>query len=80
MRLIMYTHRQRIVKARGISQNESPYVRIGNSVHSKPGIPRLGEPPSNPEWHQHDNDGSVEGGDYFDFELEPTAKKSRLLR
>ncbi|KAI3766810.1 hypothetical protein L2E82_16884 [Cichorium intybus] len=42
----------RIVKARGLSQNESPYVRIGNSVRSKPGIPRPGEPPSNPEWHQ----------------------------
>nr|XP_043614322.1 LOW QUALITY PROTEIN: protein QUIRKY [Erigeron canadensis] len=42
----------RIVKARGLSPNESPYVRIGNSVRSKPGIPKQGEPPSNPEWHQ----------------------------
>ncbi|XP_076914090.1 protein QUIRKY-like [Bidens hawaiensis] len=37
----------RIVKARGLSPNQSPYVRIGNSVRSKPG-----EPSSNPEWHQ----------------------------
>ncbi|KAL4584040.1 hypothetical protein LXL04_008630 [Taraxacum kok-saghyz] len=42
----------RIVKARGLSQHESPYVRIGSSVRSKPGIPRPGESPSNPEWHQ----------------------------
>ncbi|CAI9281389.1 unnamed protein product [Lactuca saligna] len=42
----------RIVKARGLSQHESPYVRIGSSVRSKPGIPKPGEPPSNPEWHQ----------------------------
>ncbi|KAL4554872.1 hypothetical protein LXL04_037479 [Taraxacum kok-saghyz] len=33
----------RIVKARGLSQHESPYVRIGSSVRSKPGIPRPGE-------------------------------------
>ncbi|PWA55895.1 Alpha crystallin/Hsp20 domain-containing protein [Artemisia annua] len=42
----------RIVKARGLAPNESPYVRIGNSVRSKPGVPKPGEPPSNPEWHQ----------------------------
>ncbi|KAK1422318.1 hypothetical protein QVD17_25350 [Tagetes erecta] len=42
----------RIVKARGLSPNESPYVRIGNSVRSKPGMPKPGEPSSNPEWHQ----------------------------
>ncbi|KAF5758487.1 putative C2 domain, phosphoribosyltransferase, C2 domain superfamily [Helianthus annuus] len=42
----------RIVKARGLAHNESPYVRIGNSVRSKPGIPKPGEPSSNPEWHQ----------------------------
>ncbi|MFS7999693.1 putative C2 domain, phosphoribosyltransferase, C2 domain superfamily [Helianthus anomalus] len=42
----------RIVKARGLAHNENPYVRIGNSVRSKPGIPKPGEPSSNPEWHQ----------------------------
>ncbi|XP_071713807.1 protein QUIRKY [Rutidosis leptorrhynchoides] len=42
----------RIVKARGLSPNESPYVRIGNSVRSKPGVPKPNEPSSNPEWHQ----------------------------
>ncbi|XP_012080211.1 protein QUIRKY isoform X2 [Jatropha curcas] len=45
----------RIVKARGLSQNESPYVKIRTSNHfvkSKPAIYRPGEPTDSPEWHQ----------------------------
>ncbi|KAF8390259.1 hypothetical protein HHK36_024784 [Tetracentron sinense] len=45
----------RIVNARGLSANESPYVKIrtGNHfVNSKPASYRPGEPSGNPEWHQ----------------------------
>ncbi|KAJ4960474.1 hypothetical protein NE237_020384 [Protea cynaroides] len=45
----------RIVKARDLSANGSPYVKIrygSYSVKSKPAIHRPGEPSGNPEWHQ----------------------------
>ncbi|EPS62334.1 hypothetical protein M569_12455, partial [Genlisea aurea] len=46
----------RIVKARGLSQNENPNVRIrssGHLVRSKPGInPPGSDSPANPEWNQ----------------------------
>ncbi|XP_047312152.1 protein QUIRKY-like [Impatiens glandulifera] len=45
----------RIVKARSLARNESPYVKIQTANHfdkSKPAIYRPGEPPMNPEWHQ----------------------------
>ncbi|CAN1749303.1 Protein QUIRKY [Linum perenne] len=45
----------RIVKARGLSPNESPYVKIRSSNHfvrSKPVNYRPGEPPDSPEWNQ----------------------------
>lgn len=45
----------RIVKARGIAHNESPYVKVRTSTHyvrSKPAIHRPGEPTHSPEWHQ----------------------------
>ncbi|KAJ4826871.1 hypothetical protein Tsubulata_032450 [Turnera subulata] len=45
----------RIVKARGLSPNESPYVKIRTSSHfvrSKPASYRPGEPTDSPEWHQ----------------------------
>ncbi|KAJ6303542.1 hypothetical protein OIU77_017426, partial [Salix suchowensis] len=44
-----------IVKARGLSQNESPYVKIRTSTHSersKPASHRPGASPDSPEWHQ----------------------------
>lgn len=45
----------RIVKARGLSQNGSSYVKIRTSSHfvrSKPACFRPGEPSPTPEWHQ----------------------------
>lgn len=45
----------RIVKARGLSQNESSYVKIRSSSHlvrSKPASFRPGEPAPTPEWNQ----------------------------
>ncbi|KAK9278332.1 hypothetical protein L1049_027897 [Liquidambar formosana] len=45
----------RIVKARGLSHNESPCVNIrtsNHSVRSKPATYRPGDPSSSPEWHQ----------------------------
>ncbi|XP_031404916.1 protein QUIRKY isoform X2 [Punica granatum] len=45
----------RIVKARGLSPNESPYVKVrttGHYVRSKPAVYRPGEPPDSPEWQQ----------------------------
>lgn len=45
----------RIVKARGLSQNESSYVKIRSSSHllrSKPASFRPGEPAPIPEWNQ----------------------------
>ncbi|KAL5725020.1 hypothetical protein ACHQM5_008217 [Ranunculus cassubicifolius] len=45
----------RIVKARNLNNNESPFVKIratGHSVRSKPAIHKPGEPLTNPEWHQ----------------------------
>ncbi|KAG6686781.1 hypothetical protein I3842_11G038300 [Carya illinoinensis] len=45
----------RIVKARDLSPNENPYVRIKTSSHltkSKPARHRPGEPTHSPEWHQ----------------------------
>ncbi|KAK1359794.1 Multiple C2 and transmembrane domain-containing protein 2 [Heracleum sosnowskyi] len=45
----------RIVKARGLSQNESSYVKIRSSSHlvqSKPACFRPGEPAPTPEWNQ----------------------------
>ncbi|CAL1368167.1 unnamed protein product [Linum trigynum] len=45
----------RIVKARGLSPNESPYVKIRTSNHyvrSKPTNYRPSEPPDSPEWNQ----------------------------
>ncbi|KAF7806169.1 protein QUIRKY [Senna tora] len=45
----------RIVKARGLAPNESPYVKIRGSSHllrSKPAIYRPNEPNDSPEWNQ----------------------------
>ncbi|XP_057464791.1 protein QUIRKY-like [Actinidia eriantha] len=45
----------RIVKARGLAANQSPYVTIRTSSHlkkSKPAIHRPGDTPANREWHQ----------------------------
>ncbi|XP_011071607.1 protein QUIRKY isoform X1 [Sesamum indicum] len=45
----------RIVKARGLSQNENPHVKIrtsGHFVRSKPATVPPGSDPANPEWHQ----------------------------
>lgn len=45
----------RIVKARGLAPNESPYVKIRAStanIKSKPGTHRLGQPTDSPEWNQ----------------------------
>ncbi|CAM8982288.1 unnamed protein product [Rhodiola kirilowii] len=45
----------RIVKARGLTQNESPYVKIRTSNHSlrsKPAVYGRGQPPDSPEWNQ----------------------------
>ncbi|XP_043707206.1 protein QUIRKY [Telopea speciosissima] len=45
----------RIVKARGLLANESPYVKIHTgsyNVRSKHATHRPGEPSGNPEWHQ----------------------------
>ncbi|XP_059641815.1 protein QUIRKY [Cornus florida] len=45
----------RIVKARGLTQNENPFVKIrtsGHFVKSKPASYRPNEPSTNPEWHQ----------------------------
>ncbi|KAI3429951.1 uncharacterized protein J3R85_008444, partial [Psidium guajava] len=45
----------RIVKARGLAPNDSPYVKVRTSTHyvrSKPAIHRPGEPTDSPEWHQ----------------------------
>lgn len=45
----------RIIKARGLAPNESPYVKIRTSTHvvrSKPVVYRPGESPENPEWNQ----------------------------
>ncbi|KAF9604222.1 hypothetical protein IFM89_004928 [Coptis chinensis] len=45
----------RIVKARNLTTNESPYVKIrtgSHSVRSKPAVHRPGETIGNPEWHQ----------------------------
>ncbi|XP_065876959.1 protein QUIRKY [Euphorbia lathyris] len=45
----------RIVKARGLSANESPYVKIRSSTHSvrsKPAMYRPVEPTDSPEWNQ----------------------------
>ncbi|KAJ8771892.1 hypothetical protein K2173_027069 [Erythroxylum novogranatense] len=45
----------RIVKARGLSANESPFVKIRTSNHyvrSKPASYRPCEPTDSPEWHQ----------------------------
>lgn len=45
----------RIIKARGLAPNESPYVKIRTSTHvvrSKPAVYRPGESPENPEWNQ----------------------------
>ncbi|OVA09070.1 C2 calcium-dependent membrane targeting [Macleaya cordata] len=45
----------RIVKARGLSANEIPYVKIRTGSHfvrSKPAFSRPGEASGTPEWHQ----------------------------
>lgn len=45
----------RVVKARGLAQNESPYVKVRTSNHfmkSNPALHRPGEPTDSPEWHQ----------------------------
>ncbi|KAL2492752.1 Protein QUIRKY [Abeliophyllum distichum] len=45
----------RIVKARGLSQNENPYAKIrtsGHTAQSKPAMNRPGDSSANPEWHQ----------------------------
>ncbi|KAK3024001.1 hypothetical protein RJ639_045021 [Escallonia herrerae] len=45
----------RIVKAHGLAQTESPYVKIRTSCHfvrSRPASYRPGEPATNPEWNQ----------------------------
>ncbi|OAY30994.1 protein QUIRKY [Manihot esculenta] len=46
----------RIVKARGLSHNESPFVKIrtssNHSMRSKPAIYRPGEPTDSPEWNE----------------------------
>uniref|UniRef100_A0A7N0VLH9 C2 domain-containing protein n=1 Tax=Kalanchoe fedtschenkoi TaxID=63787 RepID=A0A7N0VLH9_KALFE len=45
----------RIVKARGLTLNESPYVKIRTSNHSlrsKPAVYARGQPPDCPEWNQ----------------------------
>ncbi|KAF8037277.1 hypothetical protein BT93_B0246 [Corymbia citriodora subsp. variegata] len=45
----------RIVKARGLAHNLSPFVKVRTSTHyvrSKPAIHRPGEPTDSPEWHQ----------------------------
>ncbi|CAK7324334.1 unnamed protein product, partial [Dovyalis caffra] len=45
----------RIVKARGLSQSESPYVEVRTSTHfvrSKAACYRPGDSPDSPEWHQ----------------------------
>ncbi|XP_050375915.1 protein QUIRKY [Argentina anserina] len=45
----------RIVKARGLAPNESPYVKVRSSSHlmkSKPAVHRPGEPTDSPEWNQ----------------------------
>ncbi|KAK3440124.1 hypothetical protein EUGRSUZ_B00432 [Eucalyptus grandis] len=45
----------RIVKARGLAHNDSPYVKVGTATHrvrSKPAVHRPGEPTDSPEWHQ----------------------------
>lgn len=45
----------RIVKARGLSPNESPYVKIRTSNHSlrsKPAVYARTQPPDSPEWNQ----------------------------
>lgn len=45
----------RILKARGLGPNESPFVKIRTANHqarSRPGVQRPGEPPGHPEWHQ----------------------------
>ncbi|GMH21950.1 hypothetical protein Nepgr_023793 [Nepenthes gracilis] len=45
----------RVVKARSLAQNETPYVKIRSGNHlfkSKPATYRPGEPPENPEWRQ----------------------------
>ncbi|XP_031252314.1 protein QUIRKY-like isoform X2 [Pistacia vera] len=45
----------KIVKARGLAPNESPYVKIRTSNHfrkSEPAFHRPGEPTDSPEWNQ----------------------------
>ena len=45
----------RILKARGLAHNESPYVKIKTTNHyvkSKPASHRPGEPTDLPDWHQ----------------------------
>ncbi|KAL6973325.1 hypothetical protein U1Q18_027505 [Sarracenia purpurea var. burkii] len=45
----------RLVKARGLAANGSPYVKIGTSSYSvktKPATYKPGDTPANPEWHQ----------------------------
>ncbi|KAL8141942.1 hypothetical protein V2J09_014974 [Rumex salicifolius] len=45
----------RIVKARGVSPSEAPFVKIRTSNHfvrSKPASFRPGEPPDSPDWNQ----------------------------
>ncbi|KAG5243088.1 protein QUIRKY [Salix suchowensis] len=45
----------RIVKARGLSQNESPFIKLRTSTHfvrSKPASYRPGNSPDSCEWHQ----------------------------
>ncbi|KNA23799.1 hypothetical protein SOVF_021310 [Spinacia oleracea] len=45
----------RIVKARGLTPNENPFIKIrtsNQSLRSKPAAYRPGEPPENPEWQQ----------------------------
>ena len=45
----------RILKARGLAHNESPYVKIKTTNHyvkSKPASHRPGEPTDSPDWHQ----------------------------
>ncbi|KAK4750739.1 hypothetical protein SAY87_004221 [Trapa incisa] len=45
----------RIVKTRGLSHNDNPYVKVrttGHFVRSKPAAHRPGVPPDSPEWHQ----------------------------
>jgi hypothetical protein len=45
----------RIVKARGLSQNESPFIKLRTSTHfvrSKPASYRPGDSPGSFEWHQ----------------------------